>query len=102
MNELKKTIGKLKVSSSPGTDNIHNHYLKNLPYSYQKILLALVNSSIKFGLPPFLKTANITMIPKKGIKSFNPNDYRPISLTNNVGKLIERLVKNKIYKYLEL
>ena len=41
------------------------------------------------------------MIPKKQVKSKNPADYRPISLTSCLGKLAERLVKNRLYKILE-
>jgi hypothetical protein len=40
------------------------------------------------------------MIPKKGT-SLSPLDYRPSSLLSCVGKLVERVVKNRIYAFLE-
>ena len=45
--------------------------------------------------------ATITMIPKKDHKSSDPADYRPISLTSCVGKLTERLIKSRLYPFLE-
>ena len=61
----------------------------------------LVNLSIVEGLPDAWKSASITMIPKKENKSSSPADYRPISLTSCVGKLAERIIKNRLYLFLE-
>ena len=41
------------------------------------------------------------MIPKKGYKSKDPADYRPISITSCLGKLAERLIRNRLYSILE-
>ena len=41
------------------------------------------------------------MIPKKENKSSLPADYRPISLTSCIGKVVERVVKNRLYRFLE-
>ena len=41
------------------------------------------------------------MIPKKDKKSDDPYEYRPISLTNCLGKLVERLIKHRTYEFLE-
>ena len=99
--ELSVVIKKLKVGSSPGEDNIHNLFLKNLPTGALEKLLELVNLSLAEGLPDAWKTASITMIPKKENNSNSPSDYRPISLTSCVGKLTERVVKGRLYKFLE-
>ena len=61
----------------------------------------LVNLSLAEGLPDAWKTASITMITKKENKSSSPSDYRPISLTSCVGKLVERIVKARLYSFLE-
>ena len=42
----------------------------------------------------------MTPIFKKGKKS-DPANYRPVSLTNVTGKLMERVVKEALTKYLE-
>ena len=41
------------------------------------------------------------MIPKRENDSNSPSDYRPIILTSRVGKLTERVVKARLYTFLE-
>ena len=53
------------------------------------------------GIPNEWKFATMTMIPKKGYKSKDPADYRPISITSCLGKLAERLIRNRLYSILE-
>ena len=101
MYELVSTIKKLKIGSSPGTDGLHNIFFQKLPFTYLNIILKLINNTLIYGLPSNWKTAAITMIPKKKGNSPNPNDYRPISLTSCLGKLAERLVKTRLYEFLE-
>ena len=99
--EMVGVLKKLKMGSSPGEDGIHNEMLINLPSRGLDLLLKLTNASLVHGLPSCLKTAIITMIPKKESSSPLPSDYRPISLTSCVGKFIERIVRNRLYKFLE-
>lgn len=40
------------------------------------------------------------MIPKKKVSN-DPLKYRPISVTSCLGKLLERIVRNRLYKFLE-
>ena len=99
--ELTNVLKKLKNESSPGEDKIHNLLLKNLPPLGLALLLKMVNLSLSENLPDSWKTALITLIPKKDYKSDNPLEYRPISLLSCVGKIAERIVKNRLYYYLE-
>jgi len=100
--EIIKAIKKIKISSSPGVDKIHNIFLKNMPYDYvHKVLAPLVNRSVDTGIPNEWKIAKIIMIPKSEVKSNDPEKYRPISLTSCLGKLTERLIKSRLYKLLE-
>ena len=55
----------VKMGSSPGEDGLHNEMLINLPSRGLDLLLKLTNASLAHGLPSCLKTAIITMIPKK-------------------------------------
>jgi hypothetical protein len=41
------------------------------------------------------------MIEKKARDSHNINNYRPISLTNSIIKLKEKLIKGRLVNYLE-
>ena len=51
-------------------------------------------------IPYSRKLANVTAIYKKGTKK-DPGNYRPVSLTSQVGKLMERVVKEEIMEFLE-
>jgi potassium voltage-gated channel Eag-related subfamily H protein 8 len=41
------------------------------------------------------------MIPKKPNDRHNPDNYRPISITNTLSKISEKLIKNRLVYYLE-
>ena len=41
------------------------------------------------------------MIEKKDVDLIDPNNYRPISLTNSIAKLTEKLIKNRLVSFLD-
>ena len=43
---------------------------------------------------------NVVPLFKKGKKD-NPGNYRPVSLTSAVGKLLERILRDRMYAHLE-
>jgi len=45
------------------------------------------------------KRANVTPLFKKGSKG-NPGNYRPISLTSYIGKVMESILKDKMFDHL--
>ena len=99
--ELVNIIDRLKIDSSPGEDGIHNRFLKKLSFKAVNLLLDMINLSLCVGMPEAWKVAVITMIPKKTENSTDPNDYRGISLLSCLGKLAERVIKNRLYSFLE-
>jgi hypothetical protein len=103
MRELKDNISRLKNKSSAGKDGIHNCMLKHLPPNCLQYVLDLSNMSLKEGkIPELWKEARLTMIPKGGGKSASdPANYRPISLLSCLGKLIERVVAQRLKRFLE-
>ena len=52
------------------------------------------------SMPDDWKLANVTPIFKKGSKAL-PSNYRPISLTSVVCKMLETLIKDKLISHLE-
>jgi hypothetical protein len=95
--EMVEVIKSLKTDSSPGEDGVHNRFLKNLSSKGLDLLLKMINLSLVVGLPKSWKSAVVTMIPKKESNSSNPTEYRPISLLICIGKLAERILKNRLY-----
>ena len=65
-------------------------------------LANLINLSFRCGIFPMsLKVGSVTPIHEKG-DSLDCNNYHPVSLTSiNLSKLIEKLVHNRLYNFLE-
>ena len=94
-------LKKLKIDKSPGPDNIHNRILFEGRNELQGYLTNICNKSLEQGeLPAMWKTAEVVPIFKKGKKS-DPNNYRPVSLTSSVCKLVETVIRDAIFKHLE-
>ena len=67
----------------------------------KKPLTDIFNKSLQEGkIPDPWKLANITPLQKKGPKTSTKN-YRPISLTSVVSKLMEKIVRDKIMSHME-
>ncbi|NQY31272.1 MAG: RNA-directed DNA polymerase, partial [Flavobacteriaceae bacterium] len=101
IHELEKALQKLKLNAA-GSDRVNNWFLKNLPSDILKILLFIYNKSWKQShFPVKWKIASIIPILKAGKDPTNPKNYRPISLLSCLGKLMERLVYNRLYWIVE-
>ena len=98
--KVKKLLAKLKTNKSPGPDGIHNKVIYEAREQLLYPLTEMFRTSIETGdIPPEWKMADIVPIFKKGLKS-DPNNYRPVSLTSTIGKLLETLVRNAIQDHL--
>ena len=51
-------------------------------------------------VPDDWRTANVTPIHKKGDRT-DPSNYRPVSLTSQVCKVLESIIRDKIVEHLE-
>ena len=94
-------LSKMKSNSSPGPDKIMPQVLQNMKEIIAYPLAVLFNKSVQQSdVPEEWKQANITPIFKKGKKS-DPSNYRPVSLTSVVCKLLEGLIKDELVGHLE-
>ena len=101
LSELKSAISGLR-SVSEGPDEIHNEMLKHLPTSALQALLAAFNRLWERGeFPEAWREAIVVPLLKPGKSGTAPLDYRPISLTSSLCKLMERLVNVRLAWYLE-
>ena len=99
--DVKKYLDSLDTNKSTGPDNISPRLLKELRQEILQPLTALFNKSLQLQkVPEDWKLANVTPIFKKGDKSV-PLNYRPISLTSVAGKILEKIIRDKVVKYLE-
>ena len=94
-------IKKLKYRKSPGPDGILACTLKRCSKALAPLLKLVFEKSVNSGtIPPEWKTANVTPIYKKGDKC-SPSNYRPISLTSLVVKILETVIKRQLVGHLE-
>ena len=91
---IAKKIKKMKENKSPGVDGIPPKLLKEIVEEINTPLAKLFNLSLEEGIVPSeWKEANITSLFKKGSRN-KPENYRPVSLTSVVCKLLEPLIKD--------
>ena len=91
----------LKTNKAVRPNRIPTKILITYPKSLDKPLLELINLIFAQGkFPTILKIAKAIPIHKKGDKSECDND-RPISLISNISKLLEKLVHERLYSFLE-
>ena len=90
-----KKLASLNVCKAQGPDNIHPYILKECCES-----LYTFRKSLDTGIiPQGWKTANVTPIFKKGQKQ-KVNNYRPISLLSQAGKILESIICDVMTKFL--
>ena len=97
-----KKLNNLNISKSPGHDNLHPRILKELSETLAKPLCLIFNSSLRTSiLPDDWKKAHISAVYKrKGVKS-SANNYRPISLTSIVCKILESIIRDAVIDHMQ-
>nr|XP_054766959.1 uncharacterized protein LOC129274131 [Lytechinus pictus] len=99
--KVEKQLISLNPNKSAGPDGIHPRVLKELAREISYPLTSIFNLSMGEGyLPLDWKKANIVPIHKKGSRQKATN-YRPISLTSMVCKVMESLVKEEIMDHVK-
>jgi Reverse transcriptase (RNA-dependent DNA polymerase)/Endonuclease-reverse transcriptase len=98
---VEKKLEFLKVDKCPGLDGLHPKILFELRKEISGPLSKLFNSSLESGIVPRdWREAGVTPLFKKGKKS-EPQNYRPISLTSLVCKIMESILKDNILSHLD-
>jgi len=99
--ELKKALAGVK-QTSPGRDDIGYEMVKHLSETSLSIILSLFNKVWESGkLPADWKHGVIVPIAKPGKDRTQPNNYRPIALTSNLCKLMERMLMSRLVHIIE-
>jgi len=97
---VKKGIQSLDPTKAFGPDEIHPKILKELVGYVSEPLAIVMNKTLENGsLPDDWKMAHVTPIYKKGARNIAAN-YRPVSLTSIICKLMETIVKSHIVSHL--
>lgn len=100
VEETVEIIDKIEIGKSSAVEGLSSRLLKDA-LSVLPIHLAFIfNLSLDTGVfPSAWKQANVILIPKDGVPT-DPGNYRPISLLPLPGKLLEKLIHDRLMTYL--
>lgn len=94
-------IRAMKIYKSSGIDKLSSRLLKESLEALAGQLTYLFNKSLEASkFPSKWKIANVVLIHKGG-DSCEANNYRPISLLPVPGKMLEKIVHDRLYEHLE-
>lgn len=101
-NDISQAINKLKNSACPDFYGINSKLLKESINIIFEPLIYLFNLCINEGnFPDAFKISIVLPLFKKGDTS-NIDNYRPIAIIPIFSKIFEIILKDKIYKYLDM
>lgn len=101
--EITNTLRRAKKRTAPGADGLPMLVWQHLwPYLSESIT-RIFTASVDLGHYPRLwKTAKIVVLRKSGKPDYtSPGAYRPISLLNTLGKLLEGVIARRLSFYAE-
>lgn len=99
--EIILQISKLKNGTAPGPDGISVVTLKTIHKQISAPLSHIINLAFLSGrVPTKWKESLVTPVYKAGDKTDTSN-YRPISVINNISKIFEKCVKDRLENFLE-
>ena len=94
-------MSKIDEKKATGLDMIPSKLLKMAASIVAPSLTSIFSKSILTGIyPNDWKTAKVTLLFKKGVKS-DPHNYRPISVIPIISKVFEGIVYNQLFHDLD-
>ena len=100
-SELNSAINKMNSNKAPGPDKIFPEFIKHLGTKAKAVLLNFYNYVWKTSVPAGWKKAVIIPVLKPGKSANDITNYRPISLTSHLAKIMERMISTRLNWFLE-
>ena len=98
---VRKQISCLKIKKASGPDSISNKIIKKCADIFVIPLTIIYNAVLSSATyPSKLKIAEVIALYKKGCHH-DPNNYRPVSLLDCFGKILERLIYDQMMSFIK-
>ena len=99
--EVKTILQSLPPRRALAPDNIHSIFLRHTSESLAHPLSLIINRCFSEGIyPDAWKKANLTPILKSGKDKKLVSSYRPISLLSPLSTVCERIIKDRLHRFL--
>lgn len=99
--EFRRAAFKLRGRRAPGPDGVHRKALLPALNVVGENLRGIFNRCLREGeFPKPWKEAQLVLLPKEGKPAEEPSAYRPICLLDEAGKLLERIISNRLVRHM--
>lgn len=101
VGEVNIVVNALRKDVAPGPDGIKTTFFQTIYKAHTGFFLNLFNACLEQGYFPKWKQSKIVLIPKsKAEDKIEEKKYRPIAINSILGKVLEKLLKDRIYYFL--
>ncbi|CAD7080141.1 unnamed protein product [Hermetia illucens] len=102
LDELLDICGRIGDNKAPGLHGVPNKALKLAVKSRPDMFTELFEACMSEGIFPVAwKRQKLVLLPKPGKPPGEPSSYRPICLLDTVGKMLERVIYNRLLPVVE-
>uniref|UniRef100_A0ABD2WR42 Reverse transcriptase domain-containing protein n=1 Tax=Trichogramma kaykai TaxID=54128 RepID=A0ABD2WR42_9HYME len=102
LEELRRASRKVKEHTAPGPDGVPNTALKIAVATRPDIFLRVFTACMRSGVfPRCWKRQRLVLLPKPDKPPDKPTSFRPICMLDAVGKMLERIICDRLQVFTE-
>ncbi|CAB0030692.1 unnamed protein product [Trichogramma brassicae] len=102
MEEFRRAMSRIRDAAAPGPDGVPNKVLKLAMQARPELFLDVYNACLTEGVfPACWKMQRLVLLPKGDKPPEEPSSYRPLCMLNTAGKILERIICNRIEEHTE-